>query len=77
MDSKKRTLAKTAGYRGAVTVLLFSLLWLFSKNIYETSLITIVFNVGATLMYYFHERIWGKINWGSIIKTKQVLTTLE
>ena len=77
MDSKKRTLAKTAGYRGSATALLVALLWLFNNNIYETSLITIIFNIGATLIYYFHERIWGKINWGSIIKTKQVLTTLE
>jgi len=70
MESVKRTLAKTAVYRGSITVLLFTLLWVFTKNIYETSLITIVFNVAATIIYYFHERLWSKINWGNKIETK-------
>jgi len=61
MDSIKRTLVKTAVYRGSITLLLFVLLWAFTGNIYETSMITLVFNVAATIIYYFHERIWGKI----------------
>lgn len=65
MDSKKRTLAKTALYRGSITVLLFTLLWFSTNNIYETSFITIIFNVLATIIYYFHERLWGKIKWGN------------
>ncbi len=77
MDSTKRTLAKTAVYRGSITVLLFTLLWLFTNNIYETSLITIIFNVAATIIYYFHERMWGRINWGNTIETKQVLASLK
>ncbi|MGI0083298.1 MAG: hypothetical protein ACREAG_08355 [Nitrosopumilaceae archaeon] len=27
---------------------------------------TIVFNVSATIIYYFHERIWNKISWGKV-----------
>jgi len=77
LESKKRTLAKTAVYRGSITVLLFTLLWLFTNNIYETSLITIIFNVAATIIYYFHERMWGRINWGNTIETKQVLASLK
>lgn len=65
MDSKKRTLAKTAVYRGSTTALLFTLLWVTSNNIYETSIITIIFNVVATIIYYFHERLWGKVKWGN------------
>jgi len=65
MNSKKRTLAKTAVYRGSTTLLLFVLLWLFTEDIYETSLITIAFNIVATIIYYFHERMWEKIKWGS------------
>jgi len=53
---------------------LFVLLWLFTEDIYETSLITIVFNVLATIVYYFHERMWDKIVWG---KSKQVLDSLS
>ncbi|MEC4848219.1 MAG: DUF2061 domain-containing protein [Nitrosarchaeum sp.] len=70
MDSKKRTLAKTAVYRGSITVLLFTLLWISTNNIYETSVITIIFNVLATIIYYFHERMWGKIKWGNVEHSK-------
>lgn len=55
---------KTLVYRGSTTVLLFVLSWIYTGNIYETSAITIIFNVIATAIYYFHERIWLKINWG-------------
>lgn len=65
MDSKKRTLVKTAVYRGTITLLLFALLWVFTGDIYETSIVTLVFNVAATIIYYFHERMWGKIRWGN------------
>jgi uncharacterized membrane protein len=77
LESKKRTLAKTAVYRGSITVLLFTLLWAFTNNLYETSLVTIIFNVAATIIYYFHERMWGRINWGNTIETKQVLASLK
>ncbi|MFB5608307.1 MAG: DUF2061 domain-containing protein [Candidatus Nitrosomaritimum yanchengensis] len=55
---------KTIVYRGSTTILLFVLTWLYTGNLYETSLITIIFNVIATAIYYIHERIWQKINWG-------------
>ena len=77
MDSTKRTLVKTAVYRGAITALLFGLMWIFTGNIYETSVVTIVFNVAATIIYYFHERMWGKIKWGTIIESNQVVESLK
>jgi uncharacterized membrane protein len=77
MESNKRTLAKTAIYRGSVTILLFGLMWLFTNNIYETSLVTLIFNIGATIIYYLHERMWGKISWGISIKSKPFLSTIK
>ena len=70
MENKRRTLIKTAVYRGSTTVLLFALSWVFTNNVYETSLITILFNVIATAIYYFHERFWSKIDWGIMSSTK-------
>ena len=72
LENQKRTLAKTAIYRGSTTVLLFTLGWVMTGNLYETSLITIVFNVIATAIYYFHERMWGKISWGMLPQTKKI-----
>ena len=72
MDSKQRTLAKTAVYRSSITILLFTLLWISTNNIYETSVVTIIFNVLATIIYYFHERMGGKIKWGNLAEPKLV-----
>jgi len=55
---------KTLVYRGSTTILLFALSWAYTGNLYETSLITILFNVIATAIYYGHERMWLKISWG-------------
>ncbi len=71
LESKRRTLAKTALYRGSTTALLFTLGWMLTNDFYETSLITILFNVIATVIYYFHERMWTRINWGVLPETKQ------
>lgn len=71
MEDQKRTLVKTAIYRGSTTVLLFALSWILTNNVYETSLITILFNVVATAIYYFHERFWSKVSWGTSQITKK------
>jgi uncharacterized membrane protein len=70
LDNQKRTLLKTTIYRGSTTVLLFALSWILTNDIYETSLITILFNIIATVIYYFHERMWSKINWGTVSADK-------
>ena len=71
MENQKRTLAKTIVYRGTTTILLFALSYILTNNLYDTSLITILFNIFATVIYYFHERMWGKITWG-ISKDKEI-----
>ena len=70
MENKKRTLAKTAIYRGSTTVLLFTLSWILTNNVYETSLITILFNIVATVIYYVHERFWSTVKWGIVSQPK-------
>ena len=70
MENIKRTIAKTAIYRGSTTVLLFALSWILTNNVYETSIITILFNVIATLIYFIHERFWSKISWGIVDSTE-------
>lgn len=71
MENQKRTLAKTIVYRGTTTILLFALSYILTNSLYDTSLITILFNIFATVIYYFHERMWGKITWG-ISKDKEI-----
>ena len=76
MENIKRTIAKTIIYRGSTTVLLFVLSWILTNNVYETSIITILFNVIATGIYFFHERFWSKISWG-IVKSPKTSNQLQ
>ncbi|MCV0373013.1 MAG: DUF2061 domain-containing protein [Nitrosarchaeum sp.] len=64
MESQKRTLLKTCIYRGFTTVVLFAISWIYTGSFVDTSFITIMFNVIATVFYYVHERLWSKSKWG-------------
>lgn len=62
--SNKRILAKTVMYRGMVTAILFGVSWAFTGNIVDTTIITTIFNILATIAYFLHEKMWDKIDWG-------------
>lgn len=74
METQKRTLLKTAIYRGFTTIILFVASWFYTGNFIESSGITIVFNILATIFYYAHERMWIKTSWG-IIQSNNVINT--
>ncbi|NDB63071.1 MAG: DUF2061 domain-containing protein [Nitrosopumilaceae archaeon] len=64
LANNKRILAKTVLYRGIVTAILFAVSWIFTGNITDTTVITVTFNVLATIAYFLHEKMWDKIRWG-------------
>jgi len=67
-DSCKRSLAKTVTYRVLASSTLALISWFYTKNLFETSLITIVFTVVAIVIYYIHERMWDKVEWQRRLK---------
>lgn len=64
MESKKRSFVKALTYRAAAAILLAVIAWVYTGDLFETSAITILFTVFSTLVYFIHERIWTRINWG-------------
>jgi len=72
--SNKRILAKTILYRGIVIAILFVIIWVYTGNLTDTATITIIFNVLATIAYFFHEEIWDRI---ALSRTKQNLQRLS
>ena len=64
MESKKRSLVKMIVYRGILTALLAVITWIFTGNTGQTTIITIVFSISATAIYYAHERVWNQVKWG-------------
>ncbi|NWG37794.1 DUF2061 domain-containing protein [Nitrososphaera sp.] len=65
METRKRSLVKMLSYRAILTGLLALISWIFTGNLQQTTIITIVFSVSATAIYYLHERIWNSVKWGT------------
>ena len=63
-ETRARSLAKTLSYRVAVAALLAGVTYGFTGNAGETTFITVVFNIGGTIVYYSYERLWDAIAWG-------------
>ncbi len=51
-------------YRAVIVALLAAITFYFTGNAGEATAITIVFNVGGSLVYYGYERLWDSISWG-------------
>jgi uncharacterized membrane protein len=64
VETQKRSFVKSITYRTAATIVLVVSSWIFTEDFFQTSAITISFTILATIVYYFHERIWDKIKWG-------------
>ena len=69
-ETLRRSVVKTISYRGAILILDFSFIYLFTGQIKVALCFMIVSNIYTTLGYIFHERIWDKIKWGKIIYKK-------
>lgn len=51
-------------YRTITSALLAVLTWVFTGSLEKTTLITVIFNLAASVVYYFHERVWLNVKWG-------------
>jgi uncharacterized membrane protein len=75
MESKKRTIIKAISYRALVTSILAMISWTFTSNAEQTTLISVIYAVLATIGYYGHERLWNRISWGT--KRRATATGLQ
>ena len=65
-DLVKRSVAKSITFRLLVIAADTVVVYLLTHR-YDTTLGVIVFtNFASTILYFIHERIWTKINWGKV-----------
>lgn len=65
MDNKKRSLTKAISWRLIATGATMLIVWAGSGSL-KLSLAVGAFDVIIKLVLYFaHERVWGKIGWGT------------
>ena len=63
MESKKRAIIKSLTYRALATAILAVISWIYTSNVGQTTIITVIYTVLSTAGYYAHERLWDKTNW--------------
>lgn len=63
-ETTRRSLVKTVSWRliGSSAVLLIS--FLLTGNVALAGTIAIIQLVSNTLLYFIHERLWNKVQWG-------------
>ena len=64
MEQHKRTLAKTISWRLTGSGATFFITYIISGNLDIASSIAVTQLTINTILYFMHERIWDKLNWG-------------
>lgn len=63
-DRSTRSLAKTVSWRVTGSSATFLIAYVMTDNLAVAGVIGITQMVSNTILYYIHERVWNKINWG-------------
>ena len=71
MESKKRSIVKTAVWRSISLINGTLVTFLFLGDISISIGISVTVNIVAVILYYLHERVWNKIKWGQKIISKK------
>jgi uncharacterized membrane protein len=66
METHKRSMVKSITWRIVGIFLLGAIAWSVTKDWKEMSIITVLFHSIRMVLYYFHERIWLRVQWGRI-----------
>lgn len=74
-DTNTRSFVKTVCWRITGSGATFLISYLLTGNFAMAGTIAIVQVISNTILYYIHERVWNKINWGR--KTVSVVPEID
>jgi uncharacterized membrane protein len=63
-ETRKRSVAKSIMWRFICIVVSIATSFLLTARWDVAVAIGSIYNVVTMILYYFHERIWNRINWG-------------
>ena len=63
-ETRTRSLIKMVTYRLSAVALLAAVSFYYTGNAGESTVISLVFNLVGSVVYYACERLWDAINWG-------------
>ncbi len=64
-EQKKRSIAKTLTWRITASLITFVIVWIITGDWRIGGFIATIEIITKMFFYYFHERIWIKIKWGT------------
>ena len=64
MDTRKRSWVKSVTWRIVGIGILGGITYGLTKDLNQTTVITLLFHTVRFALYYYHERVWDRINWG-------------
>ena len=59
-----RSITKSISWRVLATITTTAIVFIFTGNIVASLSVGVIQAIANTILYYFHERTWDKINWG-------------
>lgn len=65
-ETRARSWVKSLVWRAIGVCILGGIGWLVTSDWKQTTVITIIFHLVRFVFYYYHERIWGHIEWGKV-----------
>jgi len=64
LDKKLRSLVKSVTYRIIAFIVLMMITWYATNNLVQATFISVTFQTIQLFLYYIHERLWERVNWG-------------
>ena len=64
METHSRSIAKTLTWRAVSLVLIIAITWAFTRRLSVAASVGIADLLLKSGLYYAHERVWGRINFG-------------
>jgi uncharacterized membrane protein len=62
--TRQRSVLKALSYRGIIVCLDFAAIYLFTGKLETAVGFMVVSNLYTTIVYFLHERLWARIQWG-------------
>jgi len=66
MDTHKRSWVSSVTWRAVGVVILGGISYAITRDLGAMTLITLLFHGIRLILYYWHERIWERVDWGKI-----------
>ena len=63
-EDRKRSIAKAISYRIICIISLAIVTYVFTGDLVQMTGIVVVFQSIQTVIYYLHERLWERTQWG-------------